>query len=638
MKNTTYLQFRKSFDDAKSLEEKIELLWAFTEVYWDSFRTELSELMEHEVSVCIKQKHLGGETLFRVLLSRIYADTMQMEKAMFNVNFVRENINNVSDKVIVAYCKVFLSIMEIYFGNYDAAFNMVVEATNDYKGFENHQNYGWCPYSMAIIYMDLKDFDNAELKFNEALQHFIKTDYPYGIARCETGLGTLKMRQKKNDEAEILLLKSLDVFEKLEVSSGSSRVNNDLGELYKKKGDKELSMKYLRRAVEIRRETEHWQGLATSLIELGDLMLETNNEQEAINFLNEAIEICTKINNRFKLSRANQLMYQLYRKKKESDKAIIYLEEYHRLKDEVSNAESANKIKAMEKKAATEKAEKEAEIERIRNVEMKLAFDIIEEKNKEILDSINYARRIQYTLLASDEVLKKYLPEHFVLFQPKDIVSGDFYWFSHGENDDTFYLAVCDSTGHGVPGAFMSLLNITYLNEAINEKKIAEPGKILDYVREKLIKNVSQDGAKDGMDATLLKFEVGSSISKVTYAAAHNCPFLVRNGELIEMPFDKMPVGMDEYKHPFTTHHLPAKKGDLIYLGTDGYADQFGGEKFGVKKAGGKKFKKSNLKKLLVEIANSKLETQNSKLQTAFTDWKGDLEQVDDVCIIGIRI
>jgi serine phosphatase RsbU (regulator of sigma subunit) len=446
------------------------------------------------------------------------------------------------------------------------------------------------------------------------------------------------MRQKKNDEAEILLLKSLDVFEKLEVSSGSSRVNNDLGELYKKKGDKELSMKYLRRAVEIRRETEHWQGLATSLIELGDLMLETNNEQEAINFLNEAIEICTKINNRFKLSRANQLMYQLYRKKKEADKAIIYLEEYHRLKDEVSNAESANKIKAMEKKAATEKAEKEAEIERIRNVEMKLAFDIIEEKNKEILDSINYAKRIQYTLLASDEVLKKYLPEHFVLFQPKDIVSGDFYWFSHGENDETFYLAVCDSTGHGVPGAFMSLLNITYLNEAINEKKISEPGKILDYVREKLIKNVSHDGAKDGMDATLLKFKVQGSKLEISYAAAHNCPFLVRNGELIEMPFDKMPVGMDEYKHPFTTHPLPAKKGDMIYLGTDGYADQFGGEKFGVKKAGGKKFKKSNLKKLLTEVASDKLETQNSKLQTAFTDWKGDLEQVDDVCIIGIRI
>jgi serine phosphatase RsbU (regulator of sigma subunit) len=164
------------------------------------------------------------------------------------------------------------------------------------------------------------------------------------------------------------------------------------------------------------------------------------------------------------------------------------------------------------------------------------------------------------------------------------------------------------------------------------------------------------------MDATLLKFNVqpfdqaqGKGLKlEITYAAAHNCPFLVRNGECLEMPFDKMPVGKGELTHSFSTYQIPLEKGDMIYLGTDGYSDQFGGEKFGVKKAGGKKFKKSNLKKLLVEIANSKpksvasnqqknsnenlMQTQNSKLQTAFSEWKGDLEQIDDVCIIGIRI
>lgn len=643
MKSATYIKFRNSFDATKTLNEKIDLLWGFSEIYWDCFRTELSELLEKELKICIENDNLDGEIIFRVLLSRIYADSLQFDKTMFNVNIVREKLPLVKDMKVVAYSKMFFSIMEMYRGNYDGAFDLVIQATNDYGNFESHQNYGWCHYTLAIIYSDLKDYENAEIKFQFALNHFSKMNYKYGMARCETGIATIKIKQGKLDEAEELFLKSVKIYDELEVSSGSSRVYNDLGELHKNKNEYKKALDFLNKAIVIRRETEHWQGLATSLIETGDILILTGEFDEAIGFLNEAIDICKKINNRLKLSRAHFLLYQLYRKKNNSDSAIIHLEEYHRLKDEVTNVESSNKIKSLEKKMAAEKAEKEAEIERIRNVELKLAFDIIEEKNKEILDSINYAKRIQYTLLASDEVLKKYLPEHFVLFQPKDIVSGDFYWFSKGQSEnqsenDAFYLAVCDSTGHGVPGAFMSLLNITYLNEAINEKKISEPGKILDYVREKLIQNVSQDGAKDGMDCTLLEFKVHGSKLEIRYAAAHNSPFLVRNGECIEMPFDKMPVGKGELTNPFSSYEIPLEKGDMIYLGTDGYSDQFGGEKFGVKKAGGKKFKKSNLKKLLVEVAKSKLENQNSKLKDAFSEWKGDLEQVDDVCIIGIRI
>lgn len=268
--------------------------------------------------------------------------------------------------------------------------------------------------------------------------------------------------------------------------------------------------------------------------------------------------------------------------------------------------------------------------------------ELIEEKQKEIVDSINYAKRIQYTLLAHENVLKQHLRNHFVFFQPKDIVSGDFYWAS--EKDNCFYLAVCDSTGHGVPGAFMSLLNISFLNEAINEKNIAAPNEILNYVRKRLIESISQDGAQDGMDGILLCFEYsGKELVKCSYAAANNAPVIIRpdntsllsEGEervlYIELAADKMPVGKGEKGNSFTLHTIDCKKGDVIYCYTDGYADQFGGSK-------GKKFKYKQLDELLLSIHKQPVEIQQNRLKETFEKWKGDLEQVDDVLIIGIKI
>ncbi|MFZ5553266.1 MAG: tetratricopeptide repeat protein [Bacteroidota bacterium] len=637
MKGQVYKNFLSRFQQTDSLEEKLLLVWDFTEIYYDSFRTELTGILEEELEVCLKNNHLNGEIIYRVLLSRIYADNLQFGIAMQNVEIVRSRLNQVDNPRVSSYARIFLSIMEMYLGNYDAAFNLVVQATKEYEGFEKEQNYGWCHYSMGIIYSDLKDFENAEKKFLEAHQHFSRNDYSYGIARSETGIATLYLKQGKTDKAEKLFLQSVKIFDELEVTSGSSRVYNDLGELNKVKGDFATAEKYLSKAINIRRGTEHWQGLATSLNEMADIYLKTEKPDNAIRILEEAVDICTKINNRNKLFRAYYLLYQGHKMKNNPEKALHYFESFHAVKEEATSVDLTNRIKKMEKQMATEKAEKETELERIRNTELKYAYDLVEEKNKEILDSINYAKRIQYTLIASDKVLQKFFPQHFVLFQPKDIVSGDFYWFTHNEEGTVCYLAVCDSTGHGVPGAFMSLLNITYLNEAINEKNISEPGKILDYVREKLVLNISHDGAKDGMDATLMKFEKNNSETKITYAAAHNSPFVVRNGQFLEMPFDKMPVGKDEKMQSFGTFPLPVQQGDMIYLGTDGYADQFGGEKFNVKKTGGKKFKKANLKKLLASISAIPAEKQKEKLATSFEDWRGDLEQVDDVLIIGLK-
>jgi serine phosphatase RsbU (regulator of sigma subunit) len=262
-----------------------------------------------------------------------------------------------------------------------------------------------------------------------------------------------------------------------------------------------------------------------------------------------------------------------------------------------------------------------------RTAEVVQQKNIIEEKQKEILDSILYAKRIQTTILASETYLNKNLPEHFVYFKPKDIVSGDFYWAT--KKDDRFYLAVCDSTGHGVPGAFMSLLNISFLNEAINQQGIVKPNEIFNYVRERLIKNISKEGHKDGMDGIL--FCIDLKKRSYSYAAAHNRPVVVSNGSLVEYHADKMPIGIGVREDDFTNNELPLKKGDMLYMYTDGYADQFGGPK-------GKKFKYKNLNELLLNNTQLPVAEQKISLSRTFDNWKGSLEQIDDVCVIGIKI
>lgn len=269
----------------------------------------------------------------------------------------------------------------------------------------------------------------------------------------------------------------------------------------------------------------------------------------------------------------------------------------------------------------------------------------IEEKQKEIYDSINYARRIQSAVLANKTLIDRNLgsEKYFIIFHPKDIVSGDFYWattqvakYESQENgflinklDELFYFAICDSTGHGVPGAFMSLLNMGFLNEAVKEQRIYKPNAIFDYVRQRLTESVSNEGQKDGFDGILLC--INKTNGQLAYAAANNNPVLVSENTMLHLPTDKMPVGKGEKTSLFNLYTINYKTNDTLYLYTDGYPDQFGGPK-------GKKFKYKQLEDLILRLSHKGLKEQESNLLEAFTMWKGDLEQVDDVCLVGIKI
>jgi len=257
----------------------------------------------------------------------------------------------------------------------------------------------------------------------------------------------------------------------------------------------------------------------------------------------------------------------------------------------------------------------------------------LEEKNKEVTDSINYARRIQTALLAPAALMKKNLPRHFVLYKPKDIVSGDFYYASESEQKQ-FWLCVGDCTGHGVPGAFMSLLNISILRELISEHRVQSPDVLLNRQRERIIAALNPDGAeelaKDGMDCVIAKFDFENS--RLSFACANNPMWIVRNGQLNEFRPDKQPVGIYEGEpKSFTLHEWDLKPGDCIYMFTDGFADQFGGPR-------GKKFKYAQLKELIRSTAHLSAGEQQRVLDEQFETWRGSLEQVDDVLIIGLQV
>ncbi len=263
--------------------------------------------------------------------------------------------------------------------------------------------------------------------------------------------------------------------------------------------------------------------------------------------------------------------------------------------------------------------------------------ELIEQKQKEIVDSINYAKRIQGAMLASDQLFDSHLQNYFLFFQPKDIVSGDFYWASPMVNGN-FVLVTADSTGHGVPGAMMSMLNISCLNEAVSERKLTDPADILNHARQRIISSLSKDGSleggKDGMDCSVIVFDFKKK--KMFYAGANNPVWVARKNkegvvELLELKPDRMPVGKhDKDSISFTTREVELHKDDMIFALTDGVPDQFGGPK-------GKKFSYRKLKELLIANSGKPLPEQRQALQHAVDVWKRDLEQVDDMLLMGIR-
>ncbi len=253
---------------------------------------------------------------------------------------------------------------------------------------------------------------------------------------------------------------------------------------------------------------------------------------------------------------------------------------------------------------------------------------LVEEKHKDITDSINYAQKIQHALTVSDKVLQSKVKNIFVLYKPKDIVSGDFYWYS--EKNNLKLLAVADCTGHGVPGAFMSMIGITMLNQIVNEKGVTSPAEILNLLRDGVINSLNQTdeeaGKRDGMDVAVIAWNDNSLI----YAGANNPCLMMRENNFIELKPNKQPVGLYEKQEPFTEQKIDLQKNDSVFLFSDGITDQFGGEK-------GKKIKLKGLKEWLIDLADKPASEQKNFLETKLNSWKGNISQTDDILLIGFK-
>ncbi|MGZ3933237.1 MAG: tetratricopeptide repeat protein [Bacteroidia bacterium] len=436
------------------------------------------------------------------------------------------------------------------------------------------------------------------------------------------------------------------------------------------------------KAISIREHTKDYSQMAVIYNNVASLYIEKKDFEKATAFLNKALEQARSSGSYDNHAETYKQLSIIAAQQSQHKKAYDYYVLYKLYNDSVFNAGNAEKQKALElgfeyeKKEAIARAEQEKkdailgeQIKRqkawlyfmigglllvlvlafaiFRNFrikqkantllesqkkEIEFQKEIVDRKNQEITDSIVYASRIQKAMLASGNSIKKHFKDHFILFKPKDIVSGDFYWAL--KQQQRFYVVTADCTGHGVPGAMMSMLGINLLNEIVGERQVTRPDEILNHLRKDIIKALNSEEtdeeSKDGMDCSLLIID--QSTMELEYAAANNSFYILRRGAIIEQKADKMPVGKSPKENdPFTYNKIKLEQNDLIVTITDGYADQFGGPH-------GKKFKYKPLEALLLGNSALELNALKTSLEASFKSWRGNLEQVDDVCMLGIRI
>jgi len=303
--------------------------------------------------------------------------------------------------------------------------------------------------------------------------------------------------------------------------------------------------------------------------------------------------------------------------------------------------EENEKLQQEKEKLAAEKAKVDEKVKKLWSQSMAIHKEkerinelklVIEHKHQEIIDSVNYAKRIQEAILPDRAEIQQQLANSFILFKPRDIVSGDFYWFSY--KDGKSIIAAVDCTGHGVPGAFMSMIGNTLLNEIVNEKGITEPGPILHRLNEEVnrsLKQTRQDSeSRDGMDVAICSFDF--SKMELQYAGANRPLYYIKSGQLEEFKADKFPIGGLDYDVPkkFNTRTFQLSKGDTIYTSTDGFADQFSPDD--------KKLMTKRFKELLVSIHDKPVEEQKTFLDTYIENWRGTMEQTDDILVIGVKV
>lgn len=522
--------------------------------------------------------------------------------------------------------------------------------------------------NMGNLYMDEGDLDSAFYYFNSSKIIFERQNNIYGVSLCLTSLADIYTNQGKLTEAQKALEASILLAEQVGDVHAVMRNYHQLAAIYYKEGKNSLAVSTYVTAIAKAKEIN-------SKTYIRDGYLNLYKIQEAMGDYKNALESHKHFydwNDSIYNEKKNEALATLtaeFKTKEIADSLHISQqnEEIAEIKANKAEEESFRKTRQLWIISfillillllivlvfINYKAKKKANaLLALKNTEISNQKAIIEEKHSEITDSINYARRIQNAILPPHKLIQNALPESFVLYKPKDVVAGDFYWFQ--EQGKAVYIAAADCTGHGVPGALVSVVCNNGLNRSVREYGLNDPGEILNKTRELVIQEFekSEEEVKDGMDIALCKIE--NNI--LHFAGANNPVWIIRKeissdeeaelstkiGEAlkiepgnknycIEIKADKQPIGKYANSTPYRTHEIELKKGDLIYLFSDGFADQFGGEK-------GKKLKYKPFRNMLLELSDLNVSKQKETLDKAFEKWRGEFEQVDDVCVIGIKI
>jgi len=537
--------------------------------------------------------------------------------------------------------------------------------------------------SLGYAYQQLDDTARAIQYFKEALDIRIKIHDKIGIATTLNNLATIKSQAGKITDAISYYKQALEYAKQAKSKAKYALLTDNLASCYEKIGQLDTAFAYANRSLKAYTELNDKEGVAYAMSYIGVIYTQKNKTDSAKRYFDKAFVIANQLKYKALTARLADYSGRLYKSlgdyKKAYEMYVLYKETTDSLNNKKAEKEALRtQLKYDYQKKEIEQQEKQKQEELAHNEELKRQHIIIaaislgilflagfmfvlasrlkiirrqkvvierqklivEEKNKDMTDSIQYASRIQQTILPETAHVKELFPDSFVLWKPKDIVSGDFYWISNTKG--LRYILTADCTGHGVPGALMSMVGAELFNEAVKIKGLTKPSEVLTDVRTGIISALRQKGnmgeQKDGMDASLCVFEKPSTDGSVTmhFAGANNPLWIVRKnnevGSFEEIAANKLPIGIHgDILSPFTERSIELHKGDIVYLFSDGYADQFGGPK-------GKKFKYSQLRELLIGFSNTPLDEQSKKLEKTFQDWKGELEQVDDVLIIGIRI
>ena len=557
-----------------------------------------------------------------------------------------------------------LGNLNYYQNNMKKAEEYYLKASISYKKLNNLIAIAYIENNLGSLFLTNMKIDTGIKHINKALEIFEKLNNKKGIGMVSSGIGSAFYLKKDYKKALMYYFKSLDIDKEFGNKIGEGQTLLNISSSYYELNNNREAEKFGLQSLKIFENIKDLDNSRANFYSLYKIYSKDKNFKKALDYY-----IKYKISNdslsnfeTSKLINQNEIQYE-YNKKALADS--IKNIESQKIKDaQIQNQELQIKQEQTQRYAlygglaivliGSGFIYNRFKITNLQNriiekqkFEVESQKDLLELKSKEIIDSMIYAKRLQEAILPPINFINQFLPLNFIFYKPKDIVAGDFYWMetitnkvnNKDSNISSVLFAVGDCTGHGVPGALVSVVCSNALNRSVLEFGLSEPGKILDKTRDLVLETFSKSSSdvKDGMDISLLSINNDSNdnfnegIKIIQWAGANNPLWYFSNGIMNEIKADKQPIGKTDNPSPFKTHTLNLKKGDTLFLFTDGFADQFGGPK-------GKKFKHKQLKELLIENINMELKETEKVLENEFYHWKINLEQVDDVCIIGIRL